>query len=206
MQAEKHSDTISKIDVIMQIANLHSHRKMNNIEVDIVQLKIFQRPFQGRPDQLRLKRSGPKLQRLKNGSCIGLMLQSVLFSLFHLIIRHSSTVGNWWLQKKNTFFLLSLPFDLTYSWIFYYSFDLPVVPLLTMEGNEQKDKKCYQIINMPIIWMLFDGVYKAVQKQPNSEKYSIIWRINSIPLLDKMCFEHINMCWAQFNLHLYLYL
>ena len=42
MQTDAHSNTRNKIDVITHISNLHSQWKMNNIEIDIVQLKIFQ--------------------------------------------------------------------------------------------------------------------------------------------------------------------
>ena len=42
MQVDTHSNTRYNIDVITHISNLHSQWKMNNIEIDIVQLKIIQ--------------------------------------------------------------------------------------------------------------------------------------------------------------------
>ena len=42
MQVDAHSNTRYKVDVITQSSNLQSHWNMNNIEINIVQLKIFQ--------------------------------------------------------------------------------------------------------------------------------------------------------------------
>ena len=39
---DAHSNTRNEIDAITHISNLHSQWKMNNIEIDIVQLKSFQ--------------------------------------------------------------------------------------------------------------------------------------------------------------------
>ena len=57
MQVDRHSDTRIKMVVIIQIANLQSQWEMNNVEIDIVQLKIFQWLFQGWSDQLWSKGS-----------------------------------------------------------------------------------------------------------------------------------------------------
>ena len=42
MQVDTHSEKRSTIEVITQISNLHGHWEMNEIEINIVQLKIFQ--------------------------------------------------------------------------------------------------------------------------------------------------------------------
>ena len=42
MQADAYSNTRNKTDVITHISNLHSQWKMNNIEINIAQLKSFQ--------------------------------------------------------------------------------------------------------------------------------------------------------------------
>ena len=42
MQVDEHSNTRYNIDVITQISNLQSQWIMHNIEINIVQLKIFQ--------------------------------------------------------------------------------------------------------------------------------------------------------------------
>ena len=42
MQVDEHSNTRYNIYVITQISNLQSRWKMNNTEIDIVQLKILQ--------------------------------------------------------------------------------------------------------------------------------------------------------------------
>ena len=83
MQVDAHSNTRFKIDVITHISNLHSHWKMNNIEINIVQLKIFQWLFQGWSDQLWSKESAPKLKILKNRNFIYKNLGNFLLVLLH---------------------------------------------------------------------------------------------------------------------------
>ena len=56
--------------MITQISSLHGHWEMNAIKINIVQLEIFQWLFQGWSAQIWSKESAPKLQRLKNGSCV----------------------------------------------------------------------------------------------------------------------------------------
>ena len=139
MQVDRHSDKRNKIVVIIQIANLQSQWKMNNVEIDIVQLKIFQWLFQRWLDQLRTKGRGPNLLGLNKGSCGKWMLHVILFDLFHLITRHY-----YWLERdhygKKFHFFLSSTVYLTYPCKLHYLIEFIICTSFTMEWNESRYK------------------------------------------------------------------
>ena len=131
----RHSDPRNRTEVITQITYHQSHWLVNNIEINIVQLKIFQWLFQCWSDQLWTKGSGPNLQRLNKGSCGKWVLHVILFDLFYLITRYY-----YWMERddheKKVPFLLKFHSFSNLPCKLHYLIEFFIHTSFTMEWNE----------------------------------------------------------------------